>query len=479
METKQKEREAARKGLSAEIFQNTDLQTAGLHNKKHSPAVKNIITCMACFAVCLSLSGQLCLFGAAVSETAAVWQEKVPDSRQGVTFEQLNNKEVFLKQSQARVCTLTASAMMVRRAAMLMGNADWKQITEQSVRKDAWSQGTGLKWNFKTSGISVTHKQLASAGALITLLNSHPEGVVIYNSRKPHAILITDYTDGIFYCSDPANDKPYGRYPVSQASITIESATRCWYVKQPLGLTVIGEGSASGDAVLDDAAGNDTDISAGNDTIMDTSAGNDMVMDASAGNDTVMDGSAGNDTAVDASAGNDTDTQDTDEKDTVSEDASIEDIASIEHKAGGMIYQILNKEEKTAACTGILKESASVTIPDTVRINGEEYKVIKIAENAFARDGKLKEIVIGANITGIDKKAFYQCKKLKTVRINARRLKEIGADAFAKIHKKAQILIEGVRMETFAALLSGTSVPQTVTVRTGPLQALEKNQEGR
>ena len=49
---------------------------------------------------------------------------------------------------------------------------------------------------------------------------------------------MTDYTDGVFYCSDPANDKPDGRYPVAQASITIESASRCWYVKNPVNLTV-------------------------------------------------------------------------------------------------------------------------------------------------------------------------------------------------------------------------------------------------
>ena len=145
----------------------------------------------------------------------------------GVSFEQLNGKDVFLKQSQARVCTLAASAMMIRRAAMLSGNADWKQITEQSIRKSAWSEGSGLKWSFKAAGITVAHKTLSSKKELISLLDKHPEGIVIYNSRKPHAILITDYTDGVFYCSDPANNKPQGRYPVSQASITVESAGRC------------------------------------------------------------------------------------------------------------------------------------------------------------------------------------------------------------------------------------------------------------
>lgn len=161
------------------------------------------------------------------------------EEKHAVTFSELNDEEVFLKQSQARVCTLAASTMMIRRAAMLSGNTDWRQITEKSVRKYAWAEKTGLKWNFTAAGISVAHKTLASKNELIQLLGKHPEGIVIYNSRKPHAILVTDYTNGILYCSDPSNDKPSGRYPITQASITAESAGRCWYVKHPVDLTVV------------------------------------------------------------------------------------------------------------------------------------------------------------------------------------------------------------------------------------------------
>lgn len=159
--------------------------------------------------------------------------------KHAVTFTELNDKEVFLKQSQAHVCTLTASTMMIRRAAMLSGDTDWRRITEKSVRKYAWAEKNGLKWNFTAAGISVAHKTLSSKNELIQLLNKHPEGIVIYNSRKPHAILVTDYTNGILYCSDPSKDKPSGRYPITQASITAESASRCWYVKNPVNLTVV------------------------------------------------------------------------------------------------------------------------------------------------------------------------------------------------------------------------------------------------
>ncbi len=312
-------------------------------------------------------------------------QEEQTQQKPTVTFSQLNDREVFLKQSQARVCTLTSCAMMIRRAAMLSGDTNWRQITEQSVRKTAWAEKTGLKWNFTAAGMTVVHRSLSSKDELIRLLNSHPEGVVIYNSRKPHAILVTDYTNGVFYCSDPSNDKPDGRYPIAQASITLESAGRCWYVKNPANLTVD----------MSDAGPQSAQLS------------------------------------------------------------------------GGLLYQVLDEEKKTVVCTGRALDGTSVTVPETVLLNGMEYQVVQIAEGAFADSASLKEITIGANVTAIEPKAFYQCKKLKKVTIYAASLQKIGADAFANIHKKAKILIIGETVEEFAALLTGTSVPVTATVGTG------------
>lgn len=304
------------------------------------------------------------------------------EERAAVAFSELNADEVFLKQSQMRVCTLTSSTMMVRRAAMLSGNKGWRQITEQSVRKDAWAEKTGLKWNFTAAGITVTHKALASKNELISMLGRHPEGVVIYNSRKPHAILVTDYTEGIFYCSDPSNDRPTGRYPIAQASITVESASRCWYVKSPANLTV-----------------------------------------------------------------------------------SMEDAAlALEHRAGNLAYRVLDAQEKTVACVGRASEDAVLTIPDTVTIHGVVYQVAQIAEGAFANSDKLKEIMVGENVAVIGQRAFYQCKKLQKITIHAAKLQEIGTDAFAQIHKKAQILVVGSQMEIFAGLLAGASLPVTATV---------------
>ncbi len=327
--------------------------------------------------VCLIL---LCFAVTALVSVQAAQKEDGEDSKEtAVTFSELNADDVFLKQSQAHVCTLTSSTMMIRRAAMLSGNQDWKEITEDAVRKTAWLEGTGLRWNFTSFGISVVHKNLSSASELIGMLEEHPEGIVIYNTRQPHAILVTDYTDGVFYCSDPVANKPSGRYPISQASITVESASRCWYVRNPLNLSVIRD--------------------------------------------------------------------------------------DVDYKVGNLVYEILDVDQKTVVCTGLVKDKAKAEIPDYVELDGETYEVVSIAEDAFAKSTKLKNIIIGANVTAIGENAFYQCKKLKKVTINSPNLQIIGTDAFARIHKDAEILILAQeQMESFARLLTGTSVPDTVLI---------------
>ena len=55
-------------------------------------------------------------------------------------------------------------------------------------------------------GVTMTHDYVSSVEDLKKLLEEHPEGIVAYDSNKPHAIALTDYdaeTD-TFYCSDPA-----------------------------------------------------------------------------------------------------------------------------------------------------------------------------------------------------------------------------------------------------------------------------------
>lgn len=166
---------------------------------------------------------------------------------QAATFSDINQDGVFLKQpSGSSLCTLVAATMLVRRGAMMNGNADWASITTDVMRSAAWVEGTGLKWNFTCGGVTVAHDSFSgSTSDLIVKLSEHPEGIVVYKQKsdQQHAILVTDYTDGVFYCADPAAGILPGRIPISSASIGIEEANYIWYVSSP-------------DLYLTDASGN-------------------------------------------------------------------------------------------------------------------------------------------------------------------------------------------------------------------------------
>ncbi len=141
--------------------------------------------------------------------------------------------EFYAKQQTSSTCTLASAAMMMRRRAYLDGLDNWDSITESSLRRVAWSY-VGLSHDFSMLGIEVQHayfdKNESVEDQLISLLREHPEGIVVYNRSVPHAILVTDYTGGVFYCADPSTAASSGRIPVSSATISISGAASYWFV---------------------------------------------------------------------------------------------------------------------------------------------------------------------------------------------------------------------------------------------------------
>ena len=71
------------------------------------------------------------------------------------------------------------------------------------------------------------------------MLEQHPEGVAIYSKYggKAHAVLLTDYTDGVFYVVDPVYGK---KVTMAESTLYSKSATQTsrlaalhsyWYIK--------------------------------------------------------------------------------------------------------------------------------------------------------------------------------------------------------------------------------------------------------
>lgn len=126
-----------------------------------------------------------------------------------------------------------------------MGNDLWQQVTEDSVAAWAWtSEGMYWNWNYsiEENDISVAQRGCGgiTADGLKEVLDNHPEGIVLYcGGSAPHAVFLTDYEGGTFYCADPAMGYAEKRIPLDesllgdrhggQASI-LSAVSAYWYI---------------------------------------------------------------------------------------------------------------------------------------------------------------------------------------------------------------------------------------------------------
>ncbi len=151
------------------------------------------------------------------------------------SFNDINSSSVFVKQQESDTCTLASNVMMLRRTALMRGDSDWKNITEGSCRSTLWYADVGMYHSYSYKNINVNYGYISGSprSQLIELLKQHPEGIVAYDYDYPHAILLTDYTNGTFYCSDPARNTASGRMSVSGALISIDGVDSYWYVTSP------------------------------------------------------------------------------------------------------------------------------------------------------------------------------------------------------------------------------------------------------
>ncbi|MEE0989655.1 MAG: fibronectin type III domain-containing protein [Kandleria vitulina] len=176
----------------------------------------------------------------------------------------INGADMFWTQQEKNTCTLASAVMLLRRKAALLNDADYKSITESSLKSKAWNGG--LKWDFEFSTKNYTYtvqhaaidsynnapdvKGEAKKNVVLSWLKSHPEGVCLY-ARKDyngfhdsnHCVLLTDYTGGLFYAADSA--KNASRVTIDKVrKVTIENAASIWYVSKV---------KKSNDTVLSDA----------------------------------------------------------------------------------------------------------------------------------------------------------------------------------------------------------------------------------
>ncbi len=85
----------------------------------------------------------------------------------------------------------------------------------------------------------------------------------------------------------------------------------------------------------------------------------------------------------------------------------------------------------TVMLTAVIgKAKKKTVIPAAVTKNNVSFKVTAIDKKVFQKNTRISAITIGANITKIDKDAFKNCKKLKTIIFNGKKTPKITGKAF-------------------------------------------------
>ncbi|MDE5778887.1 MAG: leucine-rich repeat domain-containing protein [Lachnospiraceae bacterium] len=106
----------------------------------------------------------------------------------------------------------------------------------------------------------------------------------------------------------------------------------------------------------------------------------------------------------------------------------------VTYKSNNLKYKLVKKGGEgagTVMVTGMVKQKSSITIPQTVKIKGQSYKIVKI-----------------------NSKAFYKKSKVKKVTIQSTYITSIGKNAFKGIHKNAVFKVPKSKYKTYKKMLT-------------------------
>ena len=102
--------------------------------------------------------------------------------------------------------------------------------------------------------------------------------------------------------------------------------------------------------------------------------------------------------------------------------------------------------------------ATSIVIPSTVTIDGVQYKVTRVDENAFASNVNLRSVTIGSNVMTIGSKAFYKCKNLRRVKIGSKKLVGIGSKAFYGIKNNALFYAYRSKLKSYRSKIKNSGI---------------------
>ena len=124
----------------------------------------------------------------------------------------------------------------------------------------------------------------------------------------------------------------------------------------------------------------------------------------------------------------------------------------IDNYKNGIRYRLANLASDKMYVMGLSyegKQKKAINIPDTVKIGGSSYKVVKIGTKALANAKNLKRLTVGANVTSIGNKAFYKCTQLSKITIKSKSLKSVGKSSIKGTSKKLKIKVPASKKSSY------------------------------
>ena len=133
--------------------------------------------------------------------------------------------------------------------------------------------------------------------------------------------------------------------------------------------------------------------------------------------------------------------------------------AGTKYTVGGNQYTVL-KAGLTVRFSKANPKAKTVTIPNTIKVDGISYKVAEVGANAFKNNKKVKKVTIGADVVKIANKAFNKCPSLRNVIIKTTLLtkKTASKKCFNKVHKKMVIKVPKKVKKSYAKIFKGFKV---------------------
>lgn len=132
-------------------------------------------------------------------------------------------------------------------------------------------------------------------------------------------------------------------------------------------------------------------------------------------------------------------------------------------------YKVTKSSSKKKEVVFVKPKSSkktTVTIPATVNMDGQIYKVTEVASKAFKNNKKIKSVTIGKNITKIGKEAFSGCKNLSKITIKSTTLKSVGKNTIKHINRKAVIKVPKKQYSKYKKLFNNkTGFKKSMKIR--------------